>query len=186
MSGATVNQGGFGGVGTNWHGSYPTFLADAKFEPNFRLFSMNAMDINLPQEALAEKLLKTKEGGMSPMMYFNHWQLRNWPTLVTSLTLAAPMAFMSTSFYGRSIRSAPWHYVRMTATVFLFTNFQRWLIREGRFDKDFEQNQLFAFEEIRAQRDEKRVAAILYASEFVNDAVAEYRVKNWQAARVAR
>jgi len=186
MSNVAVNQMGFGAVGTNWHGSYPTFLADATFEPNFRQFSMNSTDINLPQEALAEKLLKSKDGGMSPLMSVTTWQLRNWPTMISALTLSVPMAFMTTSYYGRSIRSAPWHYIRFTAVIFAFTNVQRWCIRESRFKKDFEQNQLFAFEEVRAQRDEKRVAEILFASEFVNDAIAEYRVKNWQAARVAR
>lgn len=174
-----------GKVGYNWHGSYPVFVADAKFEPNFRLFNMQ-QDVSLANEDLHNKLF-VSEDGTRPQANFSYGsvRVRGWPILYSSILLGSVAGFM-TSRGGGKMRSTVhnlWVPIRYTALFAVVGSAMRVVQRERQFVSDFERNQYFAYDEIKAKRDEERVRKALEAKKYADDPLTEYRVKAWQVSR---
>lgn len=174
-----------GKVGYNWHGSYPVFVADAKFEPNFRLFNMQ-QDVSLSNEDLHNKLF-VSEDGTRPQANFSYSSVRarGWPILYSSVLLAAAAGFF-TSRSGGKMRTTVhnlWVPIRYTFLFGVVGSAMRVVQRERQFNSDFERNQFFAYDEIKAKRDEERVRRALEAKSYADDPLTEYRVKAWQVSR---
>eukprot|EP00388_Colpodella_angusta_P048261 GDKK01075627.1.p1 GENE.GDKK01075627.1~~GDKK01075627.1.p1 ORF type:complete len:204 (-),score=20.02 GDKK01075627.1:179-757(-) len=177
------NQQFLGKVGYNWHGSYPVFIADAKFEPNFRQFN-TVEDVSLSNEDLHNKLMKNSEGLPEASFAVGHWRVRGWPLWSSSLVIGLTCAAVTTRFYNmRTIGATPWAAVQLPAAAVIYTNVSRYILREKSFTNDFERNQYFAYDEIKARRDEERVRKAIESKKFVEDPLTEYRVKAWQVAR---
>ncbi|KAH9578058.1 hypothetical protein LSM04_003753 [Trypanosoma melophagium] len=167
----------------NWHGSIPTVQADTKFEPNFRQFDFFLGSPTVPDEALVERVYKVPDGE-------SHWNMRTFwgqnirctPVVITSIPGAAFVNFFYTRFLNRTGTSIRWSFWKCYAVIFLWNNFTKFVARERYFQRDFQRNQLYSFDEVRDQRDRQRVREALYEKQFVKNPVAEYRIKAWQVA----
>lgn len=173
----------FGPMSMNIHGSMPTAQSDSRFEPNFRQFDFFLDSAEVPNEHLVERVFKNPEGQ-------SHWDLRTFwttnlrctPVVVTSIFGAAFVNFFYTRFLNRTGTSMRWSFFKCYAGVLAWNNFTKYYARERYFQRDFQRNQLYSFDELRDQRDKQRVREALFAQNFVKDPVSEYRVKAWQVS----
>lgn len=179
-----ASQSYVGRVGYNWHGSFPVFVADAHFEPNFRLFNM-MNDASLANEDLHNKLFVNEEGRPQASFGYGVKQTRGWPILYSSVILAFVCSFATARSGGRNRAAINnyWVPIRYTLAFAVLGSAARWFQREKQFTSDFDRNQYFAYDEIKARRDEKRVAEALEAKKYADDPLTEYRVKAWQVSR---
>lgn len=183
VSGSSGVGQSFGPMSMNMHGSMPTAQTDSRFEPNFRQFDFFLENAEVPDEHLVERVFKSPEGQ-------THWDLRTFwstnirctPVAVTSIFGAAFVNFLYTRFLNRSGTSIRWSFLKCYGAILAWNNFTKYYARERYFQRDFQRNQIYSFDELRDQRDRQRVREALYAQKFVNNPVAEYRVKAWQLA----
>lgn len=182
--GAVSNTQFLGKLGYNWHGSYPVFVADAKFEPNFRMFNM-VSDVSLSNEDLHNKLLRSDDGTRPEQAGGLHTlRARGWPVIYSSLAIGLTTAAVSARGYRmRTTAVNLWNPIKWTAVTLVVGNLFRYAQRERQFNADFERNQYYAYEEIKAKRDEIRVRKAIEDKQYANDPLTEYRVKAWQVSR---
>ncbi|CAD2213286.1 hypothetical protein AGDE_00564 [Angomonas deanei] len=167
----------------NNNGSLPTLSADSNFEPNFRQFDLFLDNKETPDANLVERVYKSPEGEA-------HWDLNSFlstnirctPVVVTSLFGAAFCNFLYTRFLNRTAASIRWSFLKFYVTILAWNNFTKFYARERYFQRDFQRNQMYSYEERRYQREQQRVREALYETQFVTNPVAEYRIKAWQVA----
>lgn len=173
----------FGPMSMNLHGSLPTAQSDSRFEPNFRQFDFFLENTDVPDSHLVDRVMKVPEGESHyDLRTFWSASLRSTPVVVTSLFGAAFVSFMYTRFLNRTGTSMRWSFLKCYAAMLAWNNFTKYYSRERYFQRDFQRNQIYSFDELRMQRDQQRVREALYAQKFVNNPLAEYRVKAWQVA----
>eukprot|EP00796_Vickermania_ingenoplastis_P006639 gene6639-4758_t len=183
VSGNSAVGQSFGPMSMNMHGSLASATSDSRFEPNFRQFDFFLENNEVPDAHLVERVFQSPEG-------HGHWDLRSvWttnirctPVVVTSLFGAAFTNFLYTRFMNGSGTSMRWSFFKCYAVMLLWNNFTKYYARERYFQRDFQRNQIYSFDELRDQRDRQRVREALYAQQFVKNPVAEFRVKAWQVA----
>lgn len=172
-----------GPVSANWHGSVPTVMADNNFEPNFRQFDFFLENKDLPDPSLAERVFKPGPGeshyGLRTLM---NSAIRATPVVVTSLFGAGFVNYLYTRFLNRTAVSVRWSFLKCYVVILAWNNCTKFYARERYFQRDFQRNQLYSFDELRHQRDKKRVREALYEQQFMVNPIAEYRVKAWQVA----
>jgi len=167
----------------NWHGSVPTDHVDSHFTPNFRQFDFFLENSDVPNAALVERVMKPAEGEA-------HWDLnsiglsaiRATPVLVTSIFGAAFSNYLYTRLINKTAASVRWSFWKFYVAMLGWNCFTKFYARERYFQRDFQRNQVYAFDELRDQRDRQRVREAMYEAKFVTNPVAEYRVKAWQVA----
>lgn len=173
----------FGPMSMNMHGSMATAQSDSRFEPNFRQFDFFLENTDIPSEHVMRNVFKNPDGQSHyDLRTFWSTSLRSTPVVVTSIFGAAFVNFLYTRFLNRSGTSIRWSFFKCYAVILGWNNFTKYYARERYFQRDFQRNQLYSFDELRDQRDKQRVREALYAQQFVKNPVAEYRVKAWQVA----
>jgi hypothetical protein len=170
-------------VGANLHGSLPYLGADQSFEPNFRHFDLYYNQVDTPDEDLMARLYKSEAGEERyDLRTFYGARPRAVPVVISSMGGGAIVAYVYTRLWGRTGGSMRFAFAKCYAAVFLWNNFTKWYGRERHFMKDFKRNQAYAQDELRYLRDKQRVRETLYLKKFVDNPIAEYRVKAWQIA----
>lgn len=183
MQGMSVIGQAYGPTSMNIHGSIPTAAVDTNFEPNFRQFDFFLENKEVPDASLVERVFKPADGE-------SHWDLRTvmstnircTPVLVTSLFGAGFVNFLYTRMINKTGTSVRWSFFKCYGVMLVWNNFTKFYARERYFQRDFQRNQLYSFDELRDQRDRQRVREALYEKQFVTNPVAEYRIKAWQVA----
>ena len=172
-----------GYVGINVHGSVPYLDVDQSFTPNFRHFDLLLNTSDTPDEELMNRLYKNEQGEERyDGKTFWGSRPRAVPVVISSLGGGAIVSYVYTRLWGRTAASMRFSFFKCYAIVFVWNNFTKWYGRERHFMKDFKRNQAYAQDELRYMRDKQRVREALYLKQFVDNPIAEYRVKAWQLA----
>jgi hypothetical protein len=182
VSNSVMSQ-GIGYVGFNWFSSMPAFIADSQFEPNFRHFDFFVRQ-DPPDQELIERVWKVDPGEA-------HWNMatiwggnmRTNPVLMTTAITAMWTNYFYCKVNGRPMALWRWSMASALGYSFIYHNVCKWMMREKHFQRDFQRNQGYAQEEMRRTREEHRVKVALYEQQFVNDPVAEFRIKEWQVSK---
>ncbi len=172
---------GVGNVGMNWYGSHATFQADTQFEPNFRQFDY-VLEEEAPTPELIERVFQVPDGQA-------HYSERAWggayrtvPVLWPILYATACVNLMYCRINNKQVRRWRGSIFPVFTLSFVWHNGVHAITREKHFLMDWWKNQSFAIDEMKRLRDEQRVREGIYRSNFVNDPVSEYRLKEWLTA----
>jgi len=172
---------GLGNVGFNWYGSHPTHLADTYFEPNFRHFDF-LLDETAPTPELYDRVYKVPKGEMHYDERVFGMNIRSIPVLLPILSSALIVNYGYCRINSRSPTMWRWSIWPILALSFVYHNTTKWCAREKHFAMDFWRNQTYAQDEMKRLRDEQRVREEVYKSQFIDDPIAEFRVKEWLVA----
>jgi hypothetical protein len=167
----------------NIHGSLPYLGVDQSFEPNFRHFDLYMNTLEVPNEDLTQRLARTEEGEERyDMRTFYGSRPRAVPVVVSSIGGGTVVAYVYSRLFGKTLVNMRFAFVKCYLAILLWNNFTKYVGRERHFAKDFKRNQMYAQDELRYLRDTQRVRETLFLKQFVDNPLAEYRVKSWQVA----
>jgi hypothetical protein len=173
---------GLGKAGFNWFGSAPT-IADGQWEPNFRHFDWY-MDRNPGNLDLIERIWKVPEGEA-------HWahteiaggSIKTMPVVMGSTFNAVIIAYLATKAQLRNPHQVRWSFPVCFGFCYFYHNMKAFFSREKLFQRDFQRNQVYAQDEYMRLRKDLRVRQALFELQYVNDPVAEYRLKEFLVSK---
>ena len=169
---------GMGNVGMNWYGSFATFQADTQFEPNFRQFDW-VLEEEAPTPELIERVFQVPDGQAHYSERAFGGSYRTVPVLFPIMYAACCTNLMYVRINNKQVRRWRASIFPVFALSFVWHNGVHAITREKHFLMDWWKNQSFAIDEMKRLRDEQRVREGIYTSDFVNDPVSEFRLKEW-------
>ena len=169
---------GLGNVGFNWYGSFATHQADTQFEPNFRLFDF-VLEEEVPNVDIVDRVFNVPEGQAHYSERGYYFRFKTVPVLFPVIYSTLAINIMYVRFNSKMPRRWRASIVPIFCANLIWHNLCHWMAREKHFLMDWWKNQSFAIDEMKRLRDEQRVREGMYMTQFVDDPIAEYRLKEW-------
>jgi len=172
---------GMGNVAMNWYGSFATYQADTQFEPNFRQFDW-VLEEEAPTPDLIDRVFNVPDGQAHYSERAFGGSYRTVPVLFPIIYSTACVNLMYCRINNKQIRRWRSSSINIFILSFVWHNGVHTISREKHFLMDWWKNQSFAIDEMKRLRDEQRVREGIYATQFIKDPIAEYRLKEWLTA----